>query len=112
MGSGSGRVADLVVEVSESEERRHGQRDCRDAVTERGIHGRGPPHRPPGGAALWGRVQLIENQVEHAIGVLMLVLVQPGSNDAGDITIGGAHRATSGAVRASASSAARSPRIA
>ncbi len=70
-----------------------------------------PPHRPRG-AVLWGRVEQGEDVVEEAIRGLVLVRAQPRPDDARRVEVG-AHRATSWTGdRASASSAARSPRIA
>ena len=76
-----------------------------------GVHVGEPPRRPPG-AALWGRVQQGEHVVEDAVRGLVLVRAQPRPDDARDVPIG-AHRATSRTGgRESASSAARSARIA
>jgi hypothetical protein len=83
----------------------------RDPDSEHVAHGREPPHQPPG-LALWGRINLSEDKVEHAVGVLVGVLVQPRPENASQVAIG-AHCATSrGPGRASASRAERSPRIA
>ena len=70
-----------------------------------------PPRRPPG-AALWGGGELVEHGVQDAVRERRGALLQPRPNDAGDVAIG-AHRAASRVVgRASASRAARRPRIA
>ena len=71
------------------------------------------PHWPPGGAVLWSRVEPHDQAVEDAVRRrLDLSGAQPRPHDAGRIAIG-AHRAASrGTGRASASSAARSSRIA
>ena len=86
-------------------------RGCRDDNPDLGVHERQPPRRPPR-TALWGRGDLVENGIQDAIRERVHALLQPRPNDAGDLTIG-AHCATSRkAGRASASRAARSPRIA
>ena len=59
-----------------------------------------------------GRRELVEHVVQDAVRECGDALLQPRPNDAGDVAIG-AHRATSCvAGRASASRAARRPRIA
>ena len=64
------------------------------------------------GTALWGRGELVEHGVQDAVRERRDALLQPRPNDAGDVAIG-AHWATSRAAgRASASRAARRPRIA
>ena len=64
------------------------------------------------GSALWGRGELVEHGIQDAVRERRDALLQPRPNDARDVAIG-AHCAASRAVgRASASSAARSPRIA
>ena len=81
------------------------------ASLKRRVHLSEPPRRPPG-TALWGRGKLVEHVVQDAVRERGGALLQPRPNDAGDVAIG-AHRATSrGVGRASASRAARRPRIA
>ena len=75
-----------------------------------GIHVHEPPHRPR--PVLWGRVEQGEDVIQDAVRGLVLVRAQPRPDDARHVEVG-AHWATSWTGgRASASSAARSPRIA
>ena len=75
------------------------------------VHEGGPP-RLPAMAALWGRGELGEHRIEDAVREIRDAILQPRPDDAGGVAFG-VHWATSHATGwASASSAARSPRIA
>ena len=62
--------------------------------------------------ALWGRVQQVEDGVEDAVRGLVLVGAQPRPDDARDVPFGMHQMTSRTGVRESASSAARSARIA